>query len=410
MTLNAVEQGAGIYYTGTYWNDYQAVQDRIHERLSGDAEVGWMLHFQRTVQGRRFRHALILNCGNGHVERDLLRLGLIERSTGIDYAEDLLAEATDAARQGGFAAEYHRMDTNTAEFPDAPYDLVVNSAAGHHIARLDRVLRRLCDLLPEDGWLVSFDYVGPHRNQYPWEAWSEADRVNELLPLAVRQHLQYPHLPTMLATDPTEAIHSELILETMRRYFHVHELRPLGGAIAYPLLTHNAAFAAASASVQEAAMATILEADDAYLAAEPESSLFAYAAAQPDKSSLLDTSSLARWADEEDEREREAEAAGGHYYPLTLLQRLQLELEDLRLQVRGLRADLDRAHDQLERLPSPEQAAASPSPWRSRLDGLRGGPLLRLKQRSRVARGSARLVRLGIETARRAASSGRGAR
>ncbi len=31
---------------------------------------------------------------------------------------------------------------------------------------LDRVFRQICRVLPEDGWFVSFDYVGPHRNQY----------------------------------------------------------------------------------------------------------------------------------------------------------------------------------------------------------------------------------------------------
>ena len=52
--------------------------------------------------------------------------------------------------------------------------------------------------------------------------------------------MSYPHLPTMLHDDPTEAIHSELIVETLQRYFHVERFVPLGGAIAYPLLTFNA--------------------------------------------------------------------------------------------------------------------------------------------------------------------------
>ena len=44
-------------------------------------------------------------------------------------------------------------------FPLGEFDLVVNHAAAHHIAAIDRVFREICRILPEDGWFVSFDYV-----------------------------------------------------------------------------------------------------------------------------------------------------------------------------------------------------------------------------------------------------------
>ena len=65
------------------------------------------------------------------------------------------------------------------------------------------------------------DYVGPHRNQYTSAAWERAWSINDELPAQVRQIMTYPDLPTMLRDDPTEAIHSELIVETLHRYFHV---------------------------------------------------------------------------------------------------------------------------------------------------------------------------------------------
>ena len=47
-----------------------------------------------------------------------------------------------------------------------------------------------------------------------------------------------------------------------------------------------------------------MEADARFLAAHPESTLFAYFAGMPKKWVLDDAESLARWREEEDERER----------------------------------------------------------------------------------------------------------
>ena len=218
MPDHDVNENSGVYYQGRYWNDFDVVVRRINERISGDPTRSWSDHFAAT-SGRTFDRALILNCGNGWVERDLLSSGLMREAVGIDYSEDLLREARGAARGGGLPLQYHRTNINSGELPPDPFDLVVDHAAAHHIAAIDRVFREVCRILPEDGFLVCFDYVGPHRNQYTPEAWEEAWAVNMQMPESLRQDLQYPHLPTMMLTDPTEAIHSELILETFNRYF-----------------------------------------------------------------------------------------------------------------------------------------------------------------------------------------------
>jgi len=309
-----VNENSDIYYQGTYWNDFAVVSRRINERISGDPTRPWYEHFAK-VSERTFERALILNCGNGWVERELLSSGLILEAVGIDYSDDLLAQARRAAAEAGLPLTYEKVNVNTAAFPQGPFDLVVNHAAAHHIAAIDRVFRELCRVLPDDGWFVCFDYVGPHRNQYTPEAWEELWAVNRRLPASLRQDLRYPHLPTMLATDPTEAIHSELILDTFHRYFTVGEHTPLGGAIAYPLLTHNTRlFEATDAAGQSACVDRILEADDRFLAAHPDSSLFAYFSGTPDKSVLAQAERLSVWEAEEDERERWAAANGGEYY------------------------------------------------------------------------------------------------
>ena len=322
------------YYGGVYWNSYAEVIGHINRRVSGDDDVDvWEWFHQQT--GRTFRRALVINCGNGWVERSLLERGFIESAVGIDVMPDLIESARASA--GTLSLRYEVADTNHVDFPGDDFDLVVNHAAFHHVAYLDRVLRRCCELLPADGMLVNHDYVGDHRNQYGYDAWSRVYRVNQQLPERLRQELVYPHLPTMLVADPTEAVHSELTLTVTRRYFDLDEYRSVGGAIAYPLLTHNQAMEAASPDVQHRWISHVLREDESWEGGD----LFAFYYGRPRKTALDDTATLDRWRDEEEERERQAAAAGGTYYEPSLLQDLTQRLSDAELAREHMHITLD---------------------------------------------------------------------
>lgn len=330
MSDTTVNPDSSVYYTSGYWNDLARVREYLNRRATDDPGTNWWEHLA-AWRGRPFAKALVLNCGNGWVERDLVRHGVVKEAVGIDFIDDLLASARDEAAKEDLPLKYHQMDTNTARFPEGEYELVVNFAAAHHIARLDRVFRRLAEMLPDDGVLVSWDYIGSHRNQYDTRMWEAAWQTNRRLPEQLRQELNYPHLPTMLATDPTEAIHSELILTTMRRYFDIVHMRALGGAIGYPLLTFNNAIHSRDPEQVASAVASVLDSDAAFTDRDPErNTLFAYLIAQPDKTVLSDGARLAEWAREEDERESAAEHTGGAYYPPTMLGELFEQLYSAR--------------------------------------------------------------------------------
>ncbi len=320
-----INLNSSVYYPGTYWDRHPVVRGHINRTISGDPAVGWGEHFRRKA-GRTFRHALVLNCGNGWVERDLVDAGIIEAATGIDCGPELLAQARDAA--GDRPLTYVEMDTNTADFPDVEFDLVVNVDAAHHVARIDRVFHELASRLPDDGWFVSYDYIGPHRIQYELDGWIRSWAANKELPEHLRQDMVYPHLPTILATDPTESIHSELLFDTFARYFTVAEFVRVGGAIAYPLLTHNEAILDAPEAESSPHVERLLALDAEYVATYPDRTLFAYFAGQPRKDVLADPAQLAEWSAEEDAREEAAIARGGEYYDRTWLQEITIELSD----------------------------------------------------------------------------------
>ena len=342
-----VNENSAVYYQHTYWNDLAVVRDEINRRVAGDPDRYWFNRFSDLVDGRVFERALVLNCGNGNVERGLFDNGLIRSCVGIDYSDELLDEARHD--NAGYDATYHQMDVNTAEFPEGEFDLVVNFAAGHHVACIDRVFRELCRRLPDDGWFVSYDYIGDHRNQYRYEIWDAAHRLNRTLPAHVRQDMRYPHLPTMLATDPTEAIHSELIRPTFARYFTEVEYRPVGGALAYLLLTHNEQIFAADPAERDHWARVVLDADAEFTAAHPKWVLFAYFAGQPKKAVLRRKAQLAKWTAAEDEREATAASGNGEYYERTALQDLELRLEELRARSEPS-PHLDQAWTELEAL------------------------------------------------------------
>ena len=313
---NELVPSAGFeYYRDRYWNDFELVVRELNERATGHRDVTWFEHLRD--HAGPFRHALVLNCGNGWVERELLERGVVDSAVGVDVSDELLGEARRHASERDLPLRYERLDTNAAEFPDEPFDLVVNHAAMHHVAYIDRVTRRLHELLAPDGVFVSWDYVGPHRNQYTARQWEAAWETNLALPEHVRQRMRYPLLPAMVEGDPTEAIHSELILPTMERYFDLDHRRDLGGGVGYLLLTHNDALHALPPAQAEPHVRAVMEADAALTAAEPSTSLFAYVIARPRPEALGDAEQLAAWTAEEDAREAAAADAAGYYYPRT---------------------------------------------------------------------------------------------
>ena len=307
------------YYTGQYWNDFESVRRHLDRRATGDPDVTWFEDLAR--QGRRFERALILNCGTGWVERELHRVGIVGEVVGIDIAPHLLDDARRGAVDVGLSATYVEMDVNRRPLPDGPFDLVLNHAAGHHISHINRVFSQVADRLAPDGLFVSWDYVGPHRNQYPAAIWEAAWKVNQSLPDHLRQTMSYPHLDTMLADDPTEAVHSELVLETIERHFEVDRVNRLGGGIGYLLLTHNEAVHAAPLAEVEPWLDHIMTTDAEFTDANPAHTLFAYVIARR-LGEARDQADLERWQAVEDERERVAAASGGEYGPRTWLAEL----------------------------------------------------------------------------------------
>lgn len=312
MTIN---NNYKIYYKNKYWNEYPQVVEYINQSISGDKDTDMILFLSQYFKDKKFKRALMLNCGNGWFERKLCDYNIANSYIGIDCSEDLINQAKKETKD--LPLEYHIMDTNLCKFPHENYDLIVNHAACHHLAYLEKVLFEASRILDKNGFFVSFDYVGPHRNQYPEKLWTEIQNLNKKL--TCKQNLSYPHLPTMLFQDPTEAIHSELFLETHSRYFDIIYHKKIGGALAYPLITFNQNLISADEDVRNQQIEFLIKADEAYLNKNPESSFFDFIISKPKKN--LNLEEIEKYLKSESSREESAKKNFGCYYELNEFQK-----------------------------------------------------------------------------------------
>lgn len=309
---------SAVYYQGVYWNNFVETQHYMNALATDDAETDWQTHLLNWNNGKSFRNALILSCGNGFVERTLYDRGIIQAAVGIDVDLALLEIARTHA-DGKYPFKYVLLDSNkNSDFPWGDFDLVVNHAALHHIAYIDFHVRSLYRLLRRSGGtIVNYDYVGPHRNQYSDDHWNAIiDLNNRSHPCFRHPDLVYPHLPTMLSVDPSEAIHSELIVETLRRYFEPQWFRYLNGQLAYALLTHNRNLQHHSCHAKmniSSHVQWVLNEDRLYAEKYRNDGLFLYSIMTP-RIDAPKNADLDRWSLEESKRENKARRQHGLYY------------------------------------------------------------------------------------------------
>ncbi|MBM3707423.1 MAG: class I SAM-dependent methyltransferase [Actinobacteria bacterium] len=227
-----------VYYQGQYWNNIPQVLRYICKKFTGDENKWWIEDFRERYAVQPFKHGLFLNCGDGRWEREFIDKNIVESATAFDISPDLLKKADSLKEKRSI--NYILADANKIRFKKSSFDLVVNIAALHHVQYINRLCEILLLSLKSDGYLVSFDYIGPYRNQYSFINWLLIKIINNSLSENIRKlNLGYPHLPTMLKQDPTEAIHSNLILKTIYRFFDIIERNDAGGGIAYTIFTHN---------------------------------------------------------------------------------------------------------------------------------------------------------------------------
>ncbi|MHB8645173.1 MAG: class I SAM-dependent methyltransferase [Thermomicrobiales bacterium] len=219
------------------WSIHPLTAERQWKILGGmDAGQWFSRRYLPTGSARR---ALSVGVGTANGELNMLASGLVEQYDLYEVSQASLDQARLNARALGVEdrARFICADFNTVTLPDETYDLVTFIASLHHMDRLDETLRAVYRTLVPGGILFASEYVGPDRFDYPPEHTAFAERFYDVIDPALKNpmepKLRHPSPAEVIANDPTEAVHSSQIIETVRRIFPQVDVTPIYGTLPF---------------------------------------------------------------------------------------------------------------------------------------------------------------------------------
>lgn len=194
---------------------------------------------------------LTLGCGNAWVEMHCLEAGWpISRLHCAEYDESLLQEAQNKLTKYGIEKKFSFFDFNESDqFDFGKFDLIFFCHSFHHCMELESMMEFVNRSLKHDGIVMGCDYFGPSRLQVEPEVEALICQIFEILP----EHLRYnisagtietifkgPTLKSIMEDDPSEAPRSRDLRSLLFSNFPVIDIKPMGGTLMRPLLTHRA--------------------------------------------------------------------------------------------------------------------------------------------------------------------------
>lgn len=229
---------------GMNWMHHPLVARRVAIKAADHADSDPYVHLWEVLRSAGWTfpvpRALSLGCGHGGLERGLMLHGVVERCDGIDLSEGAIEEARHLAAAAGMHQIHYTVgDLEHADFAEGAFDMVFFHHSMHHIEDLDALCVAVRRALRPGGILHLVEFVGPDRFQ-----WTDAQlhhlntfvqalpsryrrlHTGDLMPALVRSTIEQ-----MIAFDPSEAVRSSAIMETVRRHFRIVEVRELGGAL-----------------------------------------------------------------------------------------------------------------------------------------------------------------------------------
>jgi SAM-dependent methyltransferase len=215
----------------------QVLEDYVYAQLGG---VNWYGFIRRYSGPEPFDLGLSLCCGEGAVERNLVRYGVCRACEGIDISPQALTYAREAARKAGVSTITYRIaDVEKVKLEPERYDLAAGWMGLHHLKRLGPVFAQLKQGLRAKGIFVVNEYVGPARFQMPG---LQAELINTWLQKLpeelrrtpsgeIRDVFLPPTVQQVIARDPSEAFSSDRILPELRRHFDIVAQVDYGGVL-----------------------------------------------------------------------------------------------------------------------------------------------------------------------------------
>lgn len=282
------EAGTWQVGRGLHWTEHRLVQERINRKVSGNPAVDAYLYFLNKYLAGRLpvERSLTLGCGDGSLERGLVKYGFARHYEGVDAASDALRRAEELApREGPSAFSYRGMDLNILRLEAEQYDVIFGANSVHHVENLEHLFIEARRALKPGGYFHLNEYVGPSRFQWTKR---QLEAINGLLMVLPERYridikdtqtlktgLGRPTVEQVKAIDPSEAVRSAEIVRVLRGYFELIDVKEYGGTILHPLLDSIAGNFDPEREEDRAWIEWLFQADDALLASGDVTSDFA---------------------------------------------------------------------------------------------------------------------------------------
>ena len=237
------EEGKSInnysHYVDKYWNELQIVAEYKNKLSTDNKNIHWIDDLSnRFANSVPFENVLIVGCGNGWLERRLHDQGIGKNFDAFDISEKYICEAKE--KKGNRNIHYFIDDINNLQnLSMKKYDAIFNFAILHHADKIDSAMEKLSYSLKSTGLIFNEEYVGPAKNQYSNDHLERMLEVNSDLPERFRSKSTLRPPLANFRIEPTEAIHSDLVITKFKKYFDVVYERNMNGGIAYQILWNN---------------------------------------------------------------------------------------------------------------------------------------------------------------------------
>ena len=228
------------HYSDKYWNDLEIVQKYKNKLATGNENTHWIEDIlERFKEHLPFEDVLIVGCGNGWLERKLFDLGIGKHFDAFDMSVKYIEEAKNLSESRPI--DYFIDDINSMKkIQESKYDAIFNFAVLHHATEVEHALQKLAKALKNNGLMFNEEYVGPARNQYSDQHLNLMLEIMSDLPEKFRSKVGFLRPPLAnFRVEPSEAIHSDLILPLIPKYFDVVYEKNLNGGVAYQILHNN---------------------------------------------------------------------------------------------------------------------------------------------------------------------------
>lgn len=230
-----------------FWVPSAALQRHLNRTATGRPDCDWLSHVRAEHLPRRVERTLIVGCGNGFLERALVRHEGIGTILATDSDPKAIEAANRQARRLGLVAiSYAVLDPEREGLPEGPWNVIFANDVLHHVSNLETILSAARDALAPGARFVFSEYTGPARFQHAEERMEIVQRYFRLLPDRIRTDPDTGRLlwrrervdAERLARDnPAEAAASGAILPLARRLFAAEAELSGAEGLLHPLLS-----------------------------------------------------------------------------------------------------------------------------------------------------------------------------